>query len=341
MKLQKIIETHWYSGTNPLLLILLYPLTLIYSIIVAIRRFLFKIGIKPVYHIDIPVVIVGNISIGGAGKTPLAKHLLQTLQSRGIKVGVVLRGYKSTIATPYIVLDHDSSDEVGDEALIYAQSGFKVAIGAKRVAAAQMLLKTFPEIQLILADDGLQHYYLARNFEICVVDGVRYFGNQMLLPNGPLREPLNRLKSVNAIVINSEKSSENRPDILKKIDTPIYTQFLEFIDLYNPALQKSYAIADFNEPKIMAMAAIGNPERFFYYLRNQGINITVTKIFPDHYQYLARDIDDEYAIITTEKDYTKLAKFNKRNIWIARVQAKLNNDGLIDSIINLLPEGTK
>ncbi len=336
MKLQNLIETHWYSRLNRVLALMLYPVSLIYAAIVKIRRWFFKIGFKPVHSIPIPVVIVGNIGVGGAGKTPLTKYLLQTLQDNGINVGVILRGYKSTIATPHLVVATDDSDAVGDEALIYAQAGFKVAIGAKRIEAAKLLIQTFPETQLIIADDGMQHYYLARNFEICVVDGTRYFGNQTLLPNGPLREPLSRLNSVNAVVINSEISAAKRPPILNQLAIPVYNQKLEFIDLYNPQLQQSCAISDFSTKKIMALAAIGNPQRFFDYLQEHGIKISATRVFPDHYHYKASDIDGEYAIITTEKDYTKLARFKKDNIWIARVQAKLDNNQLVNQIINLL-----
>lgn len=336
MKLQNLIENHWYTRRNPWLSLLLYPLSLIYTVIVKIRQVLFNIGFKSSYSVNVPVVIVGNIGVGGAGKTPLTKYLLQTLNEQGIKAGVILRGYKSTIKTSHVVNANDNSDTVGDEALIYAQSGFKVAIGAKRIEAARLLLKTFPDTQLIIADDGMQHYYLKRDFEICVVDGARYFGNQTLLPNGPLREPPGRLNSVSAIVINSELSINNRPATLAGLSVPIYTQTLEFIDLYNPLLQQSYAIKDFPPQKIMALAAIGNPLRFFSYLENLGIRISKTQIFPDHYHYNASDISDEYAIITTEKDYTKLAKFKKDNIWIARVQAKLDNNQLITQIINLL-----
>lgn len=336
MKLQNLIETHWYSRLNRVLALMLYPVSLIYAAIVKIRRWFFKIGFKPVHSIPIPVVIVGNIGVGGAGKTPLTKYLLQTLQDNGINVGVILRGYKSTIATPHLVVATDDSDAVGDEALIYAQAGFKVAIGAKRIEAAKLLIQTFPETQLIIADDGMQHYYLARNFEICVVDGTRYFGNQTLLPNGPLREPLSRLNLVNAVVINSEISAAKRPPILNQLAIPVYNQKLEFIDLYNPQLQQSCAISDFSTKKIMALAAIGNPQRFFDYLQEHGIKISATRVFPDHYHYKASDIDGEYAIITTEKDYTKLARFKKDNIWIARVQAKLDNNQLVNQIINLL-----
>lgn len=336
MKLQNLIETHWYSRLNPVLAFLLYPASLIYAAVVKIRRWLFKIGFKPIYSVPVPVVVVGNIGVGGAGKTPLTKYLLQTLQDNGIKVGVILRGYKSTIATPHLVVATDESDAVGDEALIYAQAGFKVAIAAKRIEAAKLLLQTFPEIQLIIADDGMQHYYLARDFEICVVDGTRYFGNQSLLPNGPLREPLSRLNSVNAVVINSEISAAKRPKIFSRLSVPVYTQSLEFIDLYNPQSQQSCAIRDFSARKIMALAAIGNPQRFFDYLQEHGIKINATRVFPDHYHYKASDIDSEYAIITTEKDYTKLAKFKKDNIWIARVQAKLDSNQLVTQIINLL-----
>lgn len=336
MKLQQIIEKHWYLKSDLLLTILLLPLSLIYELIITIRRYLFKLKLKPATRLSVPVVIIGNISVGGAGKTPLTKYLAQTLSAQGIKVGIILRGYKSSTTAAKIVSAQDDSHEVGDEALIYAQAGHRVAIGAKRVAAGKLLLRQFPDTQLILADDGMQHYYLARDLEICVVDSSRMFGNQQVLPLGPLREPMSRLNRVDALVVNGNYNHTSLDQILRPYQKPIYYQELEFIHFFNPVTQTIASVAEIKNTSIMAMAAIGNPGRFFDYLEQLGLKINQWQAFPDHYHYQAADINPKYAIITTEKDYTKLAQFKADNIWIAVVQAKLNNEKLIASIKDLI-----
>lgn len=336
MRLQKIIEKHWYQKLNPLLSIPLFIFSLVYKVIVHIRCSLFWLNIKRSTRLGVPVVIVGNISVGGAGKTPLTKYLASKLQSEGIKVGIVLRGYKSLIKDAYIVNKHDDSEKVGDEALIYANAGFLVAIGANRVNAAKLLLEKFPDIKLIIADDGLQHYYLARDFEICVVDSTRGFGNQNLLPMGPLRESIARIKKVDALVINGSDNQEKLAQLMTAYKVPAYMQTIELIDIFNPVTGKSLTVSESKDIKFMAVAGIGNPMRFFLYLTNIGVSLAGTQSYPDHYHYEAKDIDREYEIITTEKDYTKLAKFKLINVWIARVNAKIDNPELLDRIKKLV-----
>lgn len=336
MRLQQIIEKHWYQKSDPVLTILLMPFSLIYELIVIIRQVLFKLRLKRGSKLTVPVVIIGNISVGGAGKTPLTKYLAQTLTEQGIKVGIILRGYKSATKNATIVSAQDDSLTVGDEALIYAQSGYRVAIGRKRVTAGKLLLQQFPDTQLILADDGMQHYYLARDLEICVVDSSRMFGNQQILPLGPLREAMRRLNSVDAIVVNGNYNTASLDKILLPYQKPIYHQELEFIHFFNPVSQTTISAIEMGKKSILAMAAIGNPGRFFDYLEQLGLKITQWKAFPDHYHYQAADIDPKYAIITTEKDYTKLAKFQASNIWIAVVSAKINNEELIGRIKDLI-----
>lgn len=336
MRLQQIIEKHWYQKSDPVLTILLLPFSLIYELVVTIRRVLFKLRLKRTSKLSVPVVIIGNISVGGAGKTPLTKYLAQTLTRQGIKVGIILRGYKSTTTNATLVSAQDDSLTVGDEALIYAQAGYNVAIGSKRVAAGKLLLQQFPDTQLILADDGMQHYYLARDLEICVVDSTRMFGNQQVLPLGPLREAMRRLNSVDAIVVNGNYNVNKLDKILLPYHKPTYRQELEFVHFFNPVSQTITSIAEMTQKPILAMAAIGNPSRFFDYLEQLGLKITQWQAFPDHYHYQAADIDPKYAIITTEKDYTKLAKFQANNIWIAVVSAKLNSKELIERIKDLI-----
>ncbi|MDD3265665.1 MAG: tetraacyldisaccharide 4'-kinase [Burkholderiales bacterium] len=336
MKLQTIIERHWYAKLDPFLLIILFPFSILYELVISIRKLLFTLRILPSTKIKVPVVIIGNISVGGAGKTPLTKHIAEELTARGVEFGIVLRGYKSKNKGITIVTPEHTSDEVGDEALIYASSGYKVAIGSKRVNAARALLKQHPNIKIILADDGMQHYALRRNMEICVVDSSRMFGNQQLLPVGPLRESMNRLNKVSAIVINGDYNQVKLNEILNKYKTHIFHQELQFKCFYNPVTNEKLTASEMAKRHIYAMAAIGNPGRFYDYLEKLGQKIKGVKTFPDHYHYQEHDIVSNLDIITTEKDYTKLAKFKPKNVWITEVSAKLNSDELINKIINLV-----
>ena len=337
MNLQKLIERHWYVKQDPFLIALLFPMSLIYEIINSIRRILFMLRILPVTKINVPVVVIGNITVGGAGKTPLTKHLAQQLTDKGYKVGIILRGYKSDTSNATIVTHHSTSTQVGDEALIYAQSGFNVAIASKRVKAAQLLLKQYPDTQIILADDGMQHYYLKRDLEICVVDSSRMFGNEQLLPLGPLRESLSRLKKVDATIVNGDYNKVKLAEKLIEYKTKTHQQNLQFIDFYNPITKESKTATEMAKTPICAMAGIGNPGRFYDYLENLGMSIKAVKSFPDHHNYTKDDIISRIStIITTEKDYTKLAQFKPKHIWIARVEAQLSNVELINQVIALL-----
>ena len=353
MQLQQIIEEHWYRRANFRLSLLLWPLAVVFSIISRLRRLAYRKGWLPSYQLSVPVVVVGNISVGGVGKTPLCKFLASELNAKGYQVGIILRGYKGSYKLPRLVNATDKSALVGDEALIYAQAGIKVAIGRNRVAAGQLLLQKHPELQLVIADDGLQHYRLKRDFEICVVDGTRLFGNGKILPLGPLRESVERLKSVDAIVVNGKLGlnknlfSPKRGRLWtlfcgakhrKPNNTlpPIYQQDLVFKQFYNPKRQQVATVEELNQLNCQPLAAIGNPERFFNYLRELGLDFGQGQAFPDHYHYLATDIDSNCAIITTEKDYTKLAHFDCANIWVTQVEAQLNDNRLLDDLIKLI-----
>ncbi len=335
MKIQELIEQHWYQKTDPVLSIILFPFSLIYELVIKIRKLLFFLKIKHSSKLKVPVVIIGNISVGGAGKTPLTKSLALNLINQGIKVGIILRGYKASSKMARVVKADDNSQEVGDEALIYAKAGLKVAIGSKRVEAGRVLLKNYPDIQIILADDGMQHYYLDRDMEICVIDSSRIFGNQQLLPMGPLREPINRIKNVQAIVVNGNQNQDQIISLLHRYNKPIFWQTLHFKYFVNPKTGEKIGATGLNGRNIVAIAAIGNPYRFFTYLRDLGVEFTKVRSFPDHYSYQEQDLPANYTIITTEKDYTKLAKFNNPNIWVTAVEAKLNNEDLITKISEL------
>ncbi len=339
MKLQHLIENHWYNRINLWLTLILLPLSILFSIVSRIRYLLYKFKIFKSYKLPIPLIVVGNITVGGVGKTPLTKYLATELSKEGIKVGVVLRGYKSKIKHPHIVSPTDTSEMVGDEALIYAQNNIKVAISRKRYLAALKLLKSFPDIELIISDDGLQHYSLISDYKIAVIDATRMFGNKFLLPMGPLREKINSLCNVDAIVINGNITlQENFLNNIKLINPKITIsqQNLIIDKIFNPVTKEIVNINMINNFNTIAIAAIGNPNRFFDFLINYGIKLNRKIAFPDHYDFKINDIPKEYeAILVTEKDYVKLAKFNNAKIWVILIKVELDNQEIIYQIKNL------
>ena len=331
MKLQHLIEHHWYYKNNPFLFVLLLPFTLIFFIINLIRYVFYKTHILKSYKLPVPVVIVGNISVGGAGKTPLTKYLASELANLGISVGVILRGYKSTVKGTKIVRATDSSILVGDEALIYASNNIRVAIGSNRYEAGKTLLKEYPDIQIILSDDGMQHYRLERDYEIAVIDSSRMLGNRYTLPMGPLREPSLRLKSVNAVVFNGVANTD------LPLPALVVEQTLVLDKIYNPKTKSTISIKELQSMDIVAIAGIGNPNRFFDFLTKLGLTLNHALAFPDHYLYKKDDIPvNNKIILVTEKDYAKLSQFDRDNIWVVFVKTNLNTDKLIEQISNLV-----
>jgi tetraacyldisaccharide 4'-kinase len=353
LKIQQIIENHWYlKDTFALRLLLnlfLIPFSLAFYVISRIRYFCYKVSICKSYKLPVPVVIIGNISVGGSGKTPLTKYIAKELTNNNIKVGVILRGYKSKTFNATIIKKNDNPEMVGDEALIYANNDIPVAIGTNRYLTGLKLLEIYPDIQVILSDDGMQHYRLKRDYEIAVIDKSRIFGNRFILPNGPLRETISRFKKVNAIVINSQEELDNswvydklklsRSDLKNQL---ILHQTLRLQKIYNPLTHETFDIPDLKEKNIVAIAAIGNPERFFNFIANNGIKLSHQMAFSDHYYYQKHDIPNNYAIIlTSEKDYTKLAKFNDPRIWVVEVTSILSSSSIIDKIITLVSAHSK
>ena len=305
INLQYLIENHWYKKDNLILTIILYPLSLIFLFISTIRRVLFKLNIFKSYKLPVPVVIIGNITVGGAGKTPLTLKIAKELSSQGYKVGIILRGYKSEIKTVTVVNKNHTASQVGDEAMIYVTNDQLVAIGSNRYLAGIELLKHYPDIQIILSDDGLQHYRLKRDYEIAVIDSTRLLGNQHLLPMGPLREKKNRLKSVDAIIYNGDINYQ----LIKSSDKQlILSQQIILDKIINYHTNTTISIDTLNQkPYIHAIAAIGNPQRFFDFIKANNINITSTQALPDHYDFKDYMLPNQYsAILVTEKDYVKL-----------------------------------
>jgi tetraacyldisaccharide 4'-kinase len=311
------LQHHWYR-LSPLHL-LLFPLSLIFRALVVLRRFLFRSGILASVKLPVPVVVVGNISVGGTGKTPLTLWLAQQLVENGWHPGIVSRGYTKTKVrqqTPCEVSFDDAANAVGDEPLLMAQRALcPVWIGRDRPAAALALLQAHPECDIILSDDGLQHYRLRRDAEIVVIDGARRFGNGLLLPAGPLREPVSRLRQADAVVINGGQAQDG--EFAMSLNGSL------FYNLLNPGTVLS--AGEFSGQRLHAIAGIGHPQRFFAHLEHLGLTAQ-HHAFPDHHHYSAADLafDDADAILMTEKDAVKCAAFANEKCWVLRVDAQVS-----------------
>lgn len=270
-----------------------------------------------------PVVIVGNITVGGSGKTPLVIHLAWGLRKFGLRPGIVSRGYRGGSAEVSAVLPGSDPAVLGDEPVLLARrSGCPVFVGRDRPAAARALLAAHPECDLILADDGLQHYRLQRDVELAVFDQ-RGMMNGWCLPAGPLREPVSRLSQVDAVVINGSAVTP-----APTLDRPLFRMDLLGDKFYRvDAPQIECDSADLAGRSLHAVAGIGAPERFFEQLRTMGLSFTAHS-FPDHHDFCAADLDYAGdALLTTEKDAVKLARLSlPLPVWVLPVTAEVSPD---------------
>lgn len=308
------LERHWYRITP--LTLLLWPLSVLFRGAVALRRALYRSGLKPSARLPVPVIVVGNLSVGGTGKTPLVLWLAEFLRARGQHPGIVSRGYGSDGTTVREVQPDSDARQVGDEPLLLARrGGCPVWIGADRVAAAQALLRAHPECNILISDDGLQHYRLQRDVELAVVDGTRRHGNGMMLPAGPLREPLCRLRGVDAVVVNGGAPQAG--------ELAMTLAGATFRNLRDPA--RRVEAQELHGKKLHAIAGIGHPQRFFDHLRALGLD-AVTHPFPDHHAYTPADLDfaDAEAILMTEKDAVKCSAWADARCWTLAVSAQLD-----------------
>ena len=309
------LQKHWYRIT-PLHLLLL-PLSLLFYLLSTIRRLLFKSRILASIKLPVPVIIVGNISVGGTGKTPFTLWLAEQLISNGWHPGIISRGFGGSGNTPQEVLPNSDPALAGDEPVLMAQRKLcPVWVSRNRPAAALSLLKAHPECDVILSDDGLQHYRLQRDVEIVVVDGVRRFGNGFLLPAGPMRETPGRLRNVDAVVINGGQAAAG--------EFAMQLEGVHFYNLLNPEITAT--AAEFMGLSIHALAGIGHPERFFQHLKNLGLTLK-THAFPDHHAYTATDLTypEANALLMTEKDAVKCIGFADEKCWVLRVEAHLDS----------------
>ncbi|OYT95675.1 MAG: tetraacyldisaccharide 4'-kinase [Pseudomonas sp. PGPPP3] len=321
----------WYQGHPALLL--LRPLEWLYRSVVQSKRQRFLAGQSPSYRAPVPVVVVGNITVGGTGKTPLILYLIEHCRARGLRVGVVSRGYGAQPpSVPWRVTAEQSADEAGDEPLLLVQrSGVALMIDPDRARAVQALLSAEP-LDLILCDDGLQHYRLARDLELVLIDAVRGLGNGRCLPAGPLREPQARLQSVDAVLFNgaSVDSAEG------------FGFTLQPTALVNVASGERRPLDLFAPGQAMhAVAGIGNPQRFFRTL--EALNWRpIAHAFADHaiYSAAALDFSPSLPLLMTEKDAVKCRAFAQPDWWYLAVDAQPSPafsawlDGQLDALLS-------
>lgn len=327
--LAQIIEQHW-KYQNKLLSVLLWPLARIFQIIAALRRSLYRYGWIKVYCLPCPVVVIGNIHVGGVGKTPLVAALVRSLQQKNIQVGIISRGYGRQSKDTIIIDDQTSVSAAGDEPLmLYRQLSVPVAVGKTRLAAGQALLRQYPELQIIISDDGLQHYALKRDLEIVIIPATDVGKRLDLLPNGPLREPLSRLQSTDGILFSQGNPSLMHNPVVQNLITDKWYGYSSLkyghFYLFNQPQQRAMP-SDFAGRNCAAIAAIGRPERFFQALQQLGIELSATVTLPDHATITIDDWPDADVVFITEKDAVKLAEPLNREVWILPLEAVIIPD---------------
>lgn len=305
------LERRWYGGQRPE-----WPLRAIsrlYGLVARRKRARFLASKQQLPRVRLPVIVVGNLSVGGAGKTPLTLALIEALRRRGWRPGVISRGYGGTAPGPERVQPDSDPARVGDEpALIAIRSGAPVAIARQRVAAAR-LLEASQEVDVLIADDGLQHYALVRDIEIAVIDGQRRHGNGELLPAGPLREPLARAQECDFRVNNGGEPGADEVGMRLELEAAQAMHGGE-----------SKPLEAFRGQRVHAVAAIGNPARFFTVLRARGIDV-IEHAFPDHHAFRAADLKfaEPLPVLMTEKDAVKCRAFALPEWYYVPVEAQL------------------
>ena len=329
-----MIEKLWYGKNKSFWLLL--PFSFLYGLISCVHRQLYKLGIFKSWQSPVPIIVIGNLSAGGNGKTPLAISLIEALKAKGLKVGLVSRGYGGKSNHYPLILDENTSTkQAGDEpVLIYHRTHVPVAVAPKRVDAVKALLDSH-QLDVILTDDGLQHYALARDIEIVVVDGKRLFGNGWWIPAGPMRERRSRLKSVDLIIINGDSSE----DFINQYPDRTFTMQLIPDHVVNLSTNKQCELSALHH--IYAIAGISNPKRFFDMLTQMGADLVHTESFADHQNFtlplLEKVVGTNQTLLMTEKDAVKCRQFALPNWWYLPIDAVIP-DQVIEKIYSLFEE---
>lgn len=321
--LESILTRAWLAR-GPLALAL-WPVSIPFRLLAALRRGCFRIGLLKSERLPVPVIVVGNIFIGGTGKTPLTIWLARQLREAGLRPGVISRGHGGADEAPREVLSGSSARDVGDEPLlIAARAGCPVVVGRRRVQAGRHLLALHPSVDVLIADDGLQHYALQRDVEIILFDG-RGVGNGFTLPAGPLREPPSRRRDVTVV-----NAPELTPALAQAVGGAPWQMRLEgsVAERLMDAGERR-PLADFAGRRILAAAGIGNPGRFFAMLRGAGLDVAEMPL-PDHHDFRDdpfRDVEAD-VILVTEKDAVKCRQLENINgdprVWVVPVSAQID-----------------
>lgn len=316
------IEKLWYSRSK--LTWVLLPASLFFLLLVKLKRWLYQLKILPTNNFSKPVLVVGNLTVGGTGKTPFIVSLVSYLKKQNIETGIVSRGYGcQTTDFPHQIVENDNAADVGDEAfMLFSKLGVPVVIDPNRSRAVNKLLDN-NEIDLVISDDGLQHYQMNRDIEVLMFDGNRQFGNQLVLPFGPLREPVSRLKNVDFVIQNG-----NCKNIYSSNNAIIEPSC--FVNLES---KKEVPLSELQDKSVRAIAAIGNPTRFFSSLEDTT-KVTDVSVFNDHHLFVETDFakfSDNDTVVMTEKDATKCYSFAKPNWFYLKVEMKLE-DSLLDAL---------
>ncbi|MEC5387295.1 tetraacyldisaccharide 4'-kinase [Uliginosibacterium sp. H3] len=313
----------WWATRGPRAWLQL-PFAALFACVAAVRKSAWHVGLLRAHRLSVPVVVVGNVAVGGSGKTPVVIWLADALRQRGWAPGIISRGYGGRAAVPTPVWPHSDPVEVGDEpVLISRRTGVPMWIGRDRPAVGRALLAAHPQVDVIISDDGLQHYQLARDVEIVVLDE-RILGNAWPLPAGPLREPLSRVRQSHLAILHGESSTRTRAAIGAVPSVKMTLAPGRFYRLHAPEEQAD--ARDLKDLTLKALAGIGRPERFFESLRALGLEPRDTRAFPDHYVFSARDLalDGADALLMTEKDAIKCRAIAPEQTWVLPVDAHID-----------------
>lgn len=319
--LESWLVRRWY-GPRPILL--LRPLSVVFGALAVLRRLSYRIGLRRIHRSSVPVLVVGNLTVGGSGKTPLLLALIDGLRARGWRPGVIARGHGGTEAGPIRLPEQPDPARFGDEpSLVATRAHVPVVIGRNRSAAAR-ILEDSGEVDVLLADDGLQHYALARDVELLVIDGRRGFGNGALLPAGPLREPASRAMCCDLVVRNGGEPQVGEWAMQVQAGA------------LRPLVPASAGLDALVGAKVHAVAGIGEPARFFDTLRSLGVD-PIEHPFPDHHAFEPADLEfgDARPVLMTEKDAVKCLRFARPGWFALPVDARLPA-GFFDAVDALL-----
>jgi len=327
----------WYSESAGFSL--LAPLGWLYGLVMALRRAAYSAGLFKTYRAGKPVIVVGNLTVGGTGKTPLVAWLAQQLSLTGLRVGIVSRGYGRSGSAPQDVHAESSWREVGDEPmLLQGLTGCEVVVARDRVAGARKLVSL--GVDVVIADDGLQHLRLARDCEIVVIDGARGFGNGRLLPAGPLREPARRVQDASIVVVNgTPEHASLRGGVERSLHMSLAGGEAHRLD----GLAAPEPLEHFRGRRVHAVAGIGNPQRFFRELRARGIEL-IEHPFPDHHPFTAADLTfgDDLPVLMTQKDAVRCREIEAAQLWYVPVVARFSDSQareLLDRVVLALAPG--